>query len=137
MLQRATELPHEYALHKTTAPRAPSDAGACPQVEWSEALLLHPPETVTVNMAAWPGHFGTLMPFYIACEAAGGFVGGAQRTAATPAALPGAAETARRDALAAAGAVELEELQLYAPPTRADGSVADWGAPIRCGTRIA
>ena len=107
------------------------------QVDWEEALLLHTPDTVTVNMAAWRGHFGTLMPFYVACEKAGGFVGGAQRTVEAPQDLPGAAGEACEDALAAAGAVPLEELQLYAPPTRADGSVADWGAPIRCGSGTA
>lgn len=127
---------HADAQHTALTARAQSGWRPCAQVEWSEALLLHPPETVTVNMAVWRGHFGTLMPFYIACEAAGGFVGSAQRTVPPPVAIPGAAEATRRDDLEAAGAVALEELQLYNPPKRADGSVADWGAPIRCETRL-
>lgn len=117
---------------KRAVPHASSAELFLSQVEWSEALLLHTPEAITVNMAAWRGHFGTLMPFYVACEKAGGFVGSAQRAVAAPAAVPGAAEEACADDLAAAGAVPLPELQLYAPPTRADGSVVDWGAPIRC-----
>eukprot|EP00892_Ulva_mutabilis_P003954 jgi/Ulvmu1/1930/UM012_0090.1 len=122
---------HEPAMRAADARTEATLEAAGIQVEWTEALLLHAPETITINMAAWRGHFGTLMPFYVACEKAGGFVGKAQRTADVPAALPGAAGEACEEALAEAGAVELPELQLYAPPTRADGSVADWGASIR------
>lgn len=35
------------------------------------ALLLREPAEVAVDMARWAGHFGTLMPFYRACQKLG------------------------------------------------------------------
>ena len=32
------------------------------------SFLLHEPQTVSIDMRKWSGHFGTLMPFYKACE---------------------------------------------------------------------
>jgi hypothetical protein len=99
---------------------------------WGEALLLHQPESISVNMAAWRGHYGTLMPFYVACERAGGFVGKSQRIRPAPQTLPGGWDgAAAENALSAAGAVGLHELGLYTPPRKRDGTVVDWGAPIR------
>lgn len=104
-------------------------------MELHEALLLHQPESITVNMASWRGHFGTLMPFYVACEKAGGFVGKQQEILAAPQHVPGGfvdLEDSVEKALSGAGVVELEQLGLYRPPKRRDGSIVDWGAPIRC-----
>lgn len=126
------------------------------QVELSNALLLHPSENVTIDMSSWRGHFGTLMPFYAACERVGGFVSGKkQALAATPDELPGAAEPVPQDLLdvaaAAAGAENVAEgragaetnvavgsldaLGLYQAPVRANGERIDWAAPIRCARR--
>ena len=105
------------------------------QVHWSNALLLHAPEDVAIDMSRWRGHFGTLMPFYAACERAGGFTGKTQRLLPPVDAplerLPGA-EAAVPEAAGERLGVELADLRMYAPPRRKDGSVADWGAPIRC-----
>jgi hypothetical protein len=102
------------------------------QVLWREALLLHPPDTITVDMARWRGHFGTLMPFYAACEKAGGFTGKAQRVLGVPEEVRGGLSGQAASVLRACGAGTVAELDLYRPFVRSDGSVCDWGKPIRC-----
>lgn len=83
-------------------------------------------------MSRWRGHFGTLSPFYAACEKAGGFVGRAQNVVGPPEDLRGGFAGEAAKALKRCGAGALEDLLLYKPAVRSDGSVCDWGNPIRC-----
>ena len=80
-------------------------------------------------MGNWSGHFGTLMPFYRACERLPRLPDPLQ----PPAALPVAAAAP----VAAAGgmALQLAELGLYCLAVRRDGSSVDWGAPILAAWR--
>jgi hypothetical protein len=118
-----------------------SHVRAALQVDVSESLLLHLPDSISIDMSKWSGHFGTLMPFYRACERNGGFIGKSQRCFSTPQQLPGGnddvkdtgngAGTVRGHGAEDSVGVELDELGLYQAPVRADGEVVDWAAPIR------
>jgi hypothetical protein len=101
----------------------------CPveQVSFHNGLLLHEPETISINMTQWKGHFGTLMPFYHACERAGGFIGKRHPVKGTPGKLPGG-DTPVPHLNTEVG---LDALGLYRPPRRSNGEVVDWAAPIR------
>ena len=129
------------------------------QVHEYNALLLHLPQAISVDMSSFRGHFGTLMPFFRACEKAGGFVGESQPIVGAPADLPGAQEAlpppsggacdtghgrggrshGEGEAAMAGGdaalGVTLEDLMLYDPPKRSSGEVVDWAAPIRSAWR--
>jgi hypothetical protein len=98
------------------------------QVHYHNGLLLHEPESITIDMVVWKGHFGTLMPFYAACERAGGFVGRHHAVLATPGKLPGGDQPLPQ--LAAEST--LDDLALYRPARRKNGDLIDWGASIRC-----
>lgn len=100
------------------------------QVKWHEALLLHPPESITVDMSTWRGHFGTLMPFYAACERSGGFTGRSTTVCGPPQALKGGFRGPEAQILKKCGAVDLEKLGLYKPAVRMDDTECDWGLPI-------
>ena len=102
------------------------------QVLWHEALLLHQPQNISVDMSKWRGHFGTLTPFYAACEQAGGFVGRAQNVVGAPEELRGGFTRKAAISLKRCGAGALEDLRLYKPAVRRDGSLCDWGESIRC-----
>jgi hypothetical protein len=102
------------------------------QVDFSNALLLHVPEDVAYDMSQWHGHFGSLMPFYRACERRGGFVGKAQVVSPTPDKLAGAEVEVPRGEDGERLGVELDALQLYVAPKRSNEEVVDWAASILC-----
>ena len=98
----------------------------------ASGFLVHEPSAVTIDMASWVGHFGTLTPFMRACSRQGG---GGQRP------MPEPSPDATRglfwpaDALPPAACVPLESLGLARMPVRVDGTVIDWGASVRAAWR--
>ncbi|CAG9465499.1 unnamed protein product [Pedinophyceae sp. YPF-701] len=87
-------------------------------VESFNAHLLREPEEVTVDMSRWAGHFGTLMPFVRASEAAGP----PQKALPAPENLPVGDE----DPSERCGGVPLAQLGLLPTPRKG----VDWGAAV-------
>ncbi|KAK9831569.1 hypothetical protein WJX74_000355 [Apatococcus lobatus] len=90
------------------------------QVVGHQGHLLHEPEGAKIDMNHWKGHFGTLMPFLIACER----LEKPARPLPAPTSLPVPAEAIDQ------GGLNLEELEILKLPRRIDGSVVDWAGPM-------
>ena len=100
------------------------------QVNFSNALLLHEPESISIDMSVWKGHFGTLMPFVYACDKAGGYRN--LKTQNAPTSLPvGEEEDVPEQTTSEAKVLRLEDLGLYPPALETDTPREDWGASIR------
>ena len=93
--------------------------GGGAQVRAFEGTLLYAPQVVAMQSGFNGGHWGTLMPFLKTCQK----TGEPPRCRAAPARVgaPGAWPASQG----------LEELSVGRMPTRADGSVVDWGKGIR------
>ena len=113
-----------------TARAALEQAGVA--VVEAPGFLMHEPAAVTIDMASWVGHFGTLTPFMRACSRQGG---GTQRPAPEPSPDATRGLLWPSDAPPPATSMPLEALGLARMPVRSDGTVADWGAPIRAAWR--
>ena len=99
------------------------------QVNFSNALLLHEPESISIDMSVWKGHFATLMLFVYSCDKTGGYRN--LKTKSAPTSLPVGEEDVPEQITSQAPVLRLEDLGLYPPALEVDTPREDWGAGIR------